>query len=100
MREILAQQTDMISHADINASVRIALTFDKCIVAATNNDNLLALYEQFEDLYFLMALYSNQKSVEEYQQNLHEHTKILETIENGDMDGARHWLFVHYNKHM
>ncbi len=100
MREILERQKEALNHEDMNTSTKIALTFDKRIVEATNSERLIALYEKLEDIYFLMALYINQRSIEDHKQNIFEHTRILESIEKRDILTAKHLLYMHYNKHI
>ena len=98
MRENLRLQKEA-TH-DMHTSIKYGLAFDKSIIYATKNSYLLSIYEQMEDIFFLMALHSHQRSEEEHIQNIHEHSMILESIEKNDPEAVRKWLFIHYDKHI
>lgn len=100
MRKHLLLQKEAIDSADMHTSIKYALAFDKSIVYATQNNYLLSIYEQMEDIFFLMALHSHQRDKEEHVQNIHEHSMILESIENNDEAAVIKWLFIHYDKHI
>ena len=100
MRQHLHLQKEAIDSSDMHTSIKYALAFDKSIVSATKNKYLLSIYEQMEDIFFLMALHSHQRDKEEHIQNIHEHLMILESIEKNDPDAVRKWLFIHYDKHI
>lgn len=98
MHEILTLQKQSIDNTDIHTSVKYALRFDKCLVEGTGNRHLLAIYEQLEDLFFLMALHSHQRDTIEHKNNIAEHSMILENIDKGDTIAVKEWLYSHYNK--
>lgn len=100
MRKNLQEQKNIIDSTDMHTSIKYALAFDKSIVYATQNGYLLSIYEQMEDIFFLMALHINQRNEEEHMKNIHEHSMILESIEKNDVVAAKHWLFTHYDKHV
>ena len=100
MRENLQKQKDVIDSTDMQISTKNALAFDKSIVLATQNEHLISIYEQIEDIFFLMALHSHQRDSEEHKQNIYEHSMILECIEKNDVEAAKQWLFIHYDKHI
>jgi DNA-binding GntR family transcriptional regulator len=100
MRQLLQAQKDIDDHSDMQTSIKYALAFDKSIVYATQNTYLLSIYEQMEDIFFLMALHINQRNEEEHQRNIFEHSMILESIEKNDIAAAKHWFFIHYDKHV
>ncbi|KAF5066548.1 GntR family transcriptional regulator [Anaerotignum sp.] len=100
MRQLLQVQKDIEDHSDMQTSIKYALAFDKSIVYATQNTYLLSIYEQMEDIFFLMALHINQRNAEEHQRNIFEHSMILESIEKNDIASAKHWFFIHYDKHV
>lgn len=100
MHKHLQEQKNIVDSSDMHTSIKYALAFDKSIVYATENAYLLSIYEQMEDIFFLMALHINQRNEEEHLQNIYEHTMILESIEKNDVVAAKRWLFTHYNKHV
>lgn len=100
MRDNLCLQQEATNSSDIHTSIKYALEFDKSIVTATGNSYLLSIYEQMEDIFFLMALHSNQRDEKEHKQNIYEHTMILQSVESGDAEAVKHWLYVHYDKHI
>lgn len=100
LRSNLRLQQEATNSSDMHTSIKYALEFDKSIVAATGNRYLLSIYEQMEDIFYLMALHSNQRNTEEHQQNIYEHTMILKSVESGDAEAVKHWLYVHYDKHI
>lgn len=100
MRSKLQLQKDTIDSADMYTSAKSALEFDKSIILATQNAYLLSFYEHMEDIFFLMAIHSHQRDEKEHRQNIYEHSMILESIENNDFTATKHWLFIHYNKHV
>lgn len=100
MRADLQKQKEVIDNTDMQLSTKNALAFDKSIVLATQNSHLISIYEQVEDVFFLMALHSHQRNAEEHRQNIYEHSMILECIEKNDVAGAKQWLLIHYDKHV
>lgn len=100
MREALRLQKSTFDSKDIYTFMKHTLAFDKSIVCATQNSYLLSMYERMEDLYFLIVLYSHQRSDDEHRENLFEHSMILESMEKGDVAAAKDWLQVHYDKQM
>lgn len=99
MHQILELQKENLDDTEMHTSVKYALSFDKCLVQATGNHYLLSIYEQIEDLFYLMALHSHQRNAAEHKQNVYEHLKILENIDNSNAQEVKRWLYSHYNKH-
>ena len=91
-------QKSTVDSKDLYAFMKHTLAFDKSIVCATQNSYLLSIYERMEDIYFLIVLYSHQRSDDEHRENLFEHSMILENIEKGDSAAVKAWLQVHYDK--
>ncbi len=100
MRKYWAIQQEYANSGDLHASVKSALMFDKSIVLAAKNNYLLSIYEQIEDVFFLMALDIHQRGEHDRAQNIFEHSMILKSIESGDSAAALHWLDIHYDKHL
>ncbi len=98
MRDALRMQKSTVDSKDLYAFMKHTLAFDKSIVCATQNSYLLSIYERMEDIYFLIVLYSHQRSDDEHRENLFEHSMILENIEKGDSAAVKAWLQVHYDK--
>lgn len=99
MHKILEYQKETIGTSDIYTCIKYSLAFDKGIVYATENSYLLSIYEQMEDIFFLMALHIYQRDDEERQKNIYEHSMILNSMEKNDVPDAKRWLFIHYSKH-
>lgn len=98
MKVSLEEQKKLLHSTDMQAVTKSALAFDKSIVLATDNSYLISIYEQMEDVFFLMALHNNQRDDEEHQENIREHSMILKCIEDNQISDAQNWLFKHYNK--
>lgn len=98
MKKTLRQQKNMIDSTDIYTFMKYTLAFDKSIVLATQNSYLLSIYERLEDLFFLMVLHVHQRSFDEHCENIYEHSMILENIEKGDVNTAKEWFQIHYDK--
>lgn len=98
MRENLQVQKNIIDSTDMHTSIKYALAFDKSIVSATQNAYLISIYERIEDIFFLMALNVHQRSKEDHEKNVYEHSMILKCIENNDVETAKQWLLKHYDK--
>lgn len=100
MRKNLEIQKQIIDSYDMQKSIKYALAFDKSLIYATKNQYLLSIYEQMEDVFFLMALHSHQRNEAEHKKNIYEHSMILESIENNHISSAKKWIFIHYDKHI
>lgn len=98
MRRALKIQKEAADAHDMRASIKYALAFDKALVSATKNSHLLSIYEQMEDVFFLLALQNRQSDSSQHEGNLYEHSMILECIEKNDPDAAKKWLLKHYDK--
>ncbi len=96
----LEAQKSLPDGTDMYEATKAALAFDKQIILATHNSYLLSIYEQMEDVFFLMAFRNNQRSAEEHAQNIYEHSMILKCMENDQVSEAKDWLFRHYDKHI
>lgn len=100
MRKNLEIQKQIIDSYDMQKSIKYALAFDKSLIYATQNQYLLSIYEQMEDVFFLMALHSHQRNEEEHKKNIYQHSMILESMENNNIPSAKKWIFIHYDKHI
>lgn len=100
MRKNLEIQKQIIDSYDMQKSIKYALAFDKSLIYATQNQYLLSIYEQMEDVFFLMALHSHQRNEEEHKKNIYQHSMILESMENNHIASAKKWIFIHYDKHI
>lgn len=100
MRKNLEIQKQIIDSYDMQKSIKYALAFDKSLIYATKNQYLLSIYEQMEDVFFLMALHSHQRNEEEHKKNIYQHSMILESMENNNIPSAKKWIFIHYDKHI
>ena len=45
-----------------------------------------------------MVLHVHQRSFDEHCENIYEHSMILENIEKGDVNAAKEWFQIHYDK--
>lgn len=100
MKISLEAQKSLPDATNMYEATKAALSFDKQIILATHNSYLLSIYEQMEDVFFLMAFRSHQRSAEEHAQNIYEHSMILNCMEQDQVAEAKNWLFRHYDKHI
>lgn len=100
MEYYLSLQQKYYDDGDIVKTVTHALQFDKCIVTGTRNAYLISMYEHIEDIFYLMALYNNQRGEDDRHNNITEHKMILQSIQQHDADALHKWLSIHYDKHL
>ena len=85
---------------NVPETVKYALQYDKCIVTGTKNSYLISMYEHIEDIFYLMALHSNQRGEDDRHNNFTEHKMILKSIQEHDAAALHKWLGIHYDKHL
>ena len=97
LRTQLQQQEALFDVVDAYEYQRITMQFDRAIVAASDNQALINVFDTLSNRFLLSIVYVHQK---EKLANLEQHRQILASLEAGDYDLTRRLLETHYDKHL
>lgn len=98
MRESVARQKALIDTGDFFAFTAETVAFDRCILEALGNRNLLNLFDSIASLLFLVYRTHHQRDEKERLHSIIDHAQILDGIIVGDHDAVKRQLKAHNNK--
>ncbi len=100
MEEAMARQVDTLKTKDYPAFTQAAIAFDRCFVAATENQRLLTYHDQVSPILNLLTRYEHQKAAPNREAKLRQHQQILEAVKTGDADSVITVLYNHYDQRL
>lgn len=100
MEEAMACQMETLAAEDYPAFTQAAISFDRCFVAATENQRLLTYHDQVSPILSLLTRYEHQKAAPNREDNLRQHRQILEAIKSDDVDSVITVLYAHYDQRL
>lgn len=108
-KNMLQELTDYMEHTlqkqkntsaqDISAFVATSIHFDFGILTLLENKMLTKLYNNISDLLYLVILQYYQNHTEQFEISITEHTAILSTLYERDIQSFQYYIKNHY-KHM
>ncbi len=97
MEQTLQKQKDTASQ-DIFSFVSTAIHFDFGILTLFENKILTKLYENISDLLYLVILQYYQNHLEQFEISIAEHTEILSTLYEHDIESFKYHIKNHYKQ--
>jgi len=100
LSEALGKQKRLSKKKDQVAYIESAIAFDRCFVEATENDRLVAIFNNLADLLFLAVRYEYEHETMAVEENLKEHEDLMKAVQTNDKDLVLAELLKHYDKHI
>ena len=98
MEKALSDQKAASLADDPSAFTRAAISFDRSLVLATENQRLIEYHDQFLPMLYLLTRYVHEHGGDNQQVNMKEHAAILEAVRFGDDSAVMEKLYAHYDK--
>lgn len=98
MEKAIIRQEKVLDAKNYMAFAKEAINFDRCFVAATENQRLLEHHDQLSPILFLLTRYIHNNGNENREGTLEEHRQILAAVKEGDAAKVHERLFAHYSK--
>lgn len=98
MEKELANQKKWLESKDLISYVEHTHEFERNIILATDNENLLGEYDKMSTMAAFMASYFSNKSVETSYKFYHQHEEIYELIKENKTEEVIKKLKEHYYK--
>lgn len=89
LRRCLKEQSQLLDETKIAEFVESDREFHRLIVSAVGNSVLTNIFEGLRDRQVVMAIRATTRSAERIGQIMQEHSAIVDTAEEGDVDGLK-----------
>ncbi|WP_425755055.1 GntR family transcriptional regulator [Ihubacter sp. rT4E-8] len=87
-----------IKKENLKEYINASIAFDKCFVEATGNAHLVKMFDMQTGFMILSVRYTYGTSQYSIDENLLEHEKILEAVQNKDIEKVVELIKTHYEK--
>jgi DNA-binding GntR family transcriptional regulator len=99
LRDCLQEMEKARQDQDHHEFIRAVLNFDRCFVAATENQKCINLFDSQYDLVLLAYLYNHRNRKIDMERNCLECQSVIEAVETGRRSWVADVVRNHFNKH-